>query len=184
MKTNETAVMWAESAARAGYAVHNGVPYIGVSGENAGFIVPLAAPAFFGTIEDAGVRDNVFRAMAAHALRVGQAALKAKDATEDRETALAGVNAALSGSYSPSRERSNDITESEVDRQFAAHVETLVRAKVPTATAEQIAATVAKMADSDAGKKWKAEARNRVIEAGTYVVSRKASKGSALDISL
>src|ERR1700687_4058884 len=94
---NQNVSLWAESAARAGYTVHNGVPHIGVSGdEGDGFIVPIAAATWFQHVDDEGTRGNEFRGMAAHALRVGQAKLKAAD-KPTREIAIEGAASALNG---------------------------------------------------------------------------------------
>src|SRR5512135_2370619 len=150
--------MWAESAARAKYAVHDGVPLIGVSGdEGDGFIVPLPAPHFFHDVADEGMRDNVFRALASHALRVGQAKVKAipshvTDAKQRRDIAIEAVASAIDGTYKPSRESVNDIIDYEVSRRFAAAVEARVRAKVPDASDKAIADTIADKLTQDDGK--------------------------------
>jgi|ERR1700693_1383203 len=171
---NQNATLWAESAARVGYTVHNGVPHIGVSGdEGDGFIVPLSpVPSHFHLIESESERDNNFRALASHALRVGQAKLKAAD-TPTRELAGAGVASALNGGYKPSRERSNDIVDSEAARMFSDHVKARVLAVKSDATESQIEATVSAQADTDAGKALVTKFRATILERGTYSVSRK-----------
>jgi len=183
---NQNAVMWAESAARSKYAVHDGSPLIGVSGdEGDGFIVPLPAPHFFHQIADEGLRDNVFRALASHALRVGQAKVKAEK-TPSRDTATTAVASAIDGSYKPSRETVNDILDYEVSRRFASRIEALVRTKVPDASDKAIADTVVAQADTEAGKTLLAKLRQDVIATGTYAVARKgkSEKGGAVAIDL
>lgn len=176
MATNENnhVALWAKSAANAGYFVSGeNVPHIGVSGDSGpGFIVPLPAPAWFNSIADEPTRDNVFRAMAAHALRVGQAKLKASDAPT-RDIAAEGAASALNGGYKPSRERSNDIVDSATAKMFADHVRARVLAVKSDATESQIESTIAAQAETDAGKALLAKMRGEVVANGTYVVSRK-----------
>lgn len=179
----QNGVMWAESAARAGYTVHEGVPYIGVSGdEGDGFLVGLGAPSWFGLVGDEPSRDNVFRALAAHALRVGQGKLKAAD-KPTREIATDGANSALNGAYKPSRERSNDIVDSEASRQFTDYVRAKVLAVKADATESQIAATVSAQSETDAGKALLAKMRGEILAKGTYAVSRKG-KGSSTAVAI
>jgi hypothetical protein len=181
----DVAALWTQSAARVKYAVHNGLPLIGVSGTAGdGFIVSLPAPAWFAAVPTEGERDNVFRAMAAHALRVGQAKLKASK-TPTREDATAGANSVFDGTYKPQREVVNDIVDDEAKRLFADHIRTLVLTKNPAATESVIADTVTKYGDADSGKAWIEAARGRVLESMTYVVNRKGEKsGGALEIEL
>jgi len=170
---NNSGVLWAKSAANAGYAVHNNMPLIGVSGdEGDGFIVALVAPSWFQAIADEPSRDNVFRALAAHALRVGQAKLKAAE-TPTKEIAIESANSALNGGYKPSRERTNDIVGSEAAKLFTDHVRARVLAVKSDATESQIDATIAAQAETDAGKALLAKFRDRVLTTGTYSVSRK-----------
>lgn len=176
--TNNSATLWGESASRCKYAVHNGAPMIGVSGDTGdGFIVPVPAPAWFAAIEDEGTRDNVFRAMSSHALRVGQAKLKAAE-KPTREVALAGVASALNGGYKPGRETVNDIVESETATRFATHIRGLVLKAKPDATEKAIADTIGKQAAGDKGKALLAKIRGEVLASMTYTVSRKG-KGEA-----
>lgn len=178
---NET---WTKAGADAGYAIHNGLPHIGVSGdEGDGFIVPLSAPDWFHNVpEDA--RPNVFRAMASHALRVGQAKVKQAE-TPTRSTAIDAANSALNGGYKPTRERGNDIVESEAARMFGDHVSKLVLAAKPDATSAMIDATVATQADTDKGKALIAKFRGEIVERGTYAVSRKGKgKAGAVTVEL
>lgn len=172
--------LWAVSAANCGYAVHSGMPLIGISGDvGEGFLVAVPAPAWFAHVATDGERDNAFRAVVGHALRVGQSKVKAaKEPT--REIAEGGVKAAVDGSYKPSKDRSTDILDAESVRMFAAHIEALVRAKQPEAAAAVVANTVEKHAATDKGKAMIAANRAVIIERGTYTVSRKG-KGKVTD---
>jgi hypothetical protein len=175
---NNSLTLWGESASRCKYAVHNGAPMIGVSGDTGdGFIVPVPAPTWFAAIEDEGTRDNVFRALSSHALRVGQAKLKAAE-KPTREVALAGVASALNGGYKPGRETVNDIVESETATRFATHIRGLVLKAKPDATEKAIADTIGKQAAGDKGKALLAKIRGEVLASMTYTVSRKG-KGEA-----
>jgi len=181
---NQNVTLWEQSAARAKYDLHNGQPLIGVSGdEGDGFIVPLRAPDWFHNITDEGARDNVFRAMASHALRVGQAKLKASK-TPGHDVALEGVNSALNGGYKPGREVDNGIIGIEAARMFSERVTALAKQSKPTATQAEIDATITKYADSDKGKALLAQFRQQIVERGTYVVNRKgkATASAALDL--
>lgn len=185
--TNGAATAWSEAAARAKYAVHGGVPLLGISPETGnGFIVPLPAPAWFATITDAGMQDNVFRAIAGHAQRVGQGAVKGTgNATRDK--AVAGVASVVSGTYKPGREVTNDILESETATRF----ENLIREKLAAAghaspTEKQLADTVAKQAATEAGKQYLAKFREEVVADATYTPSRKGKNapGGAIELAL
>lgn len=179
----DVATLWAQSAGRAKYALYNGNALIGISGNAGdGFIVPLPVPAWFGSVPTEGERDNVFRAMAAHALRVGQAKLKASK-TPTREDAAAGAASVFDGTYKPQRETVNDIVDDEAKRLFADHIRALVLSKDASAKENVIADTVTKYGDTDSGKAWIEAARTRVLESMTYVVNRKADKsGGAMDL--
>jgi hypothetical protein len=185
---NNASAMWAESAARNGFAVANGVPHIGISpDEGDGFIVPVPAPAWFAHVPSEGERDNVSRALLAHALRVGQAKVKSED-KPTREHASAGVASVIDGSYKPSRDRSNgnDIVETEAMRRFiAVNVRPKVLEKVPAATDKQIEDTAKAQAETERGKALLAEHRAAVLESGTYTPARKGgAKAGALAIEL
>lgn len=178
----QAATLWAEAAARCGYSVHNGSPLIGVSGdEGDGFIVPLPAPSYMTHITDEGTRDNVFRALAAHALRVGQAKLKAAD-KPTREVATEGVASAVNGGYKPGRERTNDIVETEARKRFDMHVRNRVLAVKADATEAQIVSTIAAQADTDGGKKLLAKLTADILSDGVYTVSRKGKGAGAVSI--
>lgn len=183
--SHDASTLWAQSASRAKYAVHEGKPLIGISPDKGdGYIVPLPAPDWFASIADEGTRDNVFRAMASHALRVGQAKIKSAD-KPDREIAVTAVASALNGGYKPGRDTTNDIVQDEANRMFGAHVRNLVLAAKPDATEAQITATIAKQAETDKGKALLSEMYSRVIAAGTYTVQRKSSKtADALELAL
>lgn len=177
--------MWAEAAAKAGYAVHNGLPLIGVSGEKGdGYIVPLTAPSWFASVADENTRINVFRAMSRHAQAVAQAKLKSEK-EPSKATAVSAAASALNGSYSPGRERSNDILESAAGKAFEAHIAKLVREKQPDATQVHIDATVTKYSGTDAGKALIAKFRDEAANGGTYIVSRKSTaKADAIELSI
>jgi len=181
----DVSTLWAQSAGRAKYALYNGNALIGISGNAGdGFIVPLPVPAWFASVPTEGERDNVFRALAAHALRVGQAKLKASK-TPTRDDALAGAASVFDGTYKPQRETVNDIVDDEAKRLFADHIRTLVLSKNASATESVIADTVTKYGDADSGKAWIEAARTRVLESMTYVVNRKGDKtGGAMDLDL
>lgn len=181
------ASLWAESASNAGYTVQDGVPYIGVSGDvGDGHIVPVPAPAWFVAIEDQGQRDNVFRALAAHALRVGQSSLKKENDKGTREHAVAGVHAAVNGTYKPGRERANDILDAESGRMFSDHVKARVLAVKADATQADIDLTVDAQAKTDAGKALLNKFRADILARGTYTVSRKGQRttGSVVAVGL
>lgn len=184
--SNQNVALWGKSAASAGYAIHNGLPLIGISpdtGDN-GFLVPVNPPAWFHLVDDEGQRDNVFRALIAHALRVGQAKVKA---TKEPTAAVAaeGANSVIAGSYKPGRERGNDIVEREAARAFETHIGAMVRQKNPAADQATIDATVSKYADTAYGKTTLAKFREEIIGRGTYTVSRKGAKaGDALELEL
>lgn len=169
--------LWAQSAARVGFTVHNDLPHIGVSGDTGpGYIVPLPAPEWFASIRDEGTRDNVLRAMAAHALRVGQAKLKAED-NPTRQHAADGVALALNGGYKPARSRDNDIADTEAAKMFRAYVAEKAIAAKPNATEADIAETVKAQSETPRGKELLAQYRTQVLEQGTYTVTRKGSGG-------
>lgn len=181
---NNSAELWADSASRIGLTVHEGMPHIGVSGdEGDGFIVPVAAPDWFASIRDEGTRDNVLRALAAHALRVGQAKLKAAD-KPTRQAAIDGVTSALNGGYKPARSRDNDIADSEAAKMFRAYVTDKVKAVKPDASEADIAETVKAQAETPRGKELLGTYRAQVLERGTYVVSRKGSGGKAAAVTV
>ncbi len=176
---------WAKSAANAGYTVHENVPYIGISPDKGdGFIVPLAAPQWFAGIRDEGTRDNVFRGMAAHALRVAQSKIKAAE-TPTRAIATEAAASALNGGYKPSKSRDNDIVGSEAAKLFRNHVANLVKAQIADATDSQIDATVAAQVETARGKEVLAGFAKTVMETGTYSVGRKgAAKADKVSIEL
>lgn len=177
--------LWVAAADSAGYATHDGKALIGISGDSGdGYIVGVPAPSWFASVRDEGMRRNLAQALLAHALRVGQAKVKAED-NPTREHATAGAASAIDGTYKPSKSRDNNIVDSETAKRFANHVKAAVLAKVPNATTEQIDATVAKQAETEAGKALIAKFRGEVLESGTYTVSRKGGgKAQALEISL
>jgi hypothetical protein len=171
--------VWSKAVAAAGYTVDdNGNAMIPVSGDTGdGYLVSVSTP----TDIDMG---NLVRALLGHALRVGQAGVKASK-SPSREVATASANSALNGGYAPQRDRNVDVAEREAERRFEVHVTAQARAVRPDASEDDIAATVKKMAESDAGKAWIANAKREVIANGTYSVSRKgAGKGDAIAITL
>lgn len=180
-KNDGVSSSWAGAAARCGYAIHNGQPLIGISGKGIGFIVPLPEPDYFTVVTDEGVQENVFRAVAGHALRVGQAKVKASKAPS-REDAIAGVLSAVAGTYKPSKERSSDILDSTAMRLFEARIETRVAALGPDALviggkaepfAKVVAGTVAAQLKLPRGQEVLKECRAQAAESGTYVPSTK-----------
>jgi hypothetical protein len=180
-QTNQNNTLWAESAARCRYAVVNGSPIIGVSGNgDTGFIVPVPAPTWFHTIGDEGQRDNVFRGMTSHALRIGQAKLKSAD-SETRDVAEAAVNSAIDGTYKSSRETTNDVVDTETARRFAAEIRTRVLAVKADATDAQIEAMVAKKSGESDGKAMLANLRAAVLESRVYTINKKGKSNAKID---
>jgi len=177
--------LWASAAASAGFAVHNGAPLIGISpDEGDGYIVELPAPDWFSAIRDEGTRENVFRAMAGHALRVAQAKVKAKGTTPSLQVATDAAASALNGGYKPGRGRDNDIVDSQAMAKFRELVVSKVRAVNPQASDKDIDATVDQQLKTDRGKELIGQFRNAVLESRTYTVARKGSGGKAAAVAV
>lgn len=172
---------WSKAASDCGYAVGtDGVPLIGISpDEGDGFIVPVPAPTWFAQVRDEGARKNVFRALAAHALRVGQSKVKAAD-KPTRQTAADGVASAINGSYEPGRSRDNDIVGSTAARMFSDFIAGIVRQSKPNATDAEIKSTVDAEAETERGKAKLAAFSAQVLESGIYPVQRRG-KGTSAD---
>lgn len=182
--TQNAAELWAQSAARVGYTIHEDTPHIGISGDvGDGFIVPLPAPDWFASIRDEGTRDNVLRAMAAHALRVGQAKLKSED-NPTRQHAIDGVALALNGGYKPARSRDNDIADTEAAKMFHAYVAEKAKAAKPNASDADVAETVKAQSETPRGKELLAQYRADVLARGTYTVSRRGGAGKAAAVTV
>ena len=172
-----TAEQWKAACAAAGYGIDGDNVIIGVSDDNAGYLVPLAAPVDINM-------ENLARALLGHALRVGQQGVKASK-SPSRQVAIDSAASALNGKYKPSRDRSTDVVEKERDRLFREFVKAKVLAVKPDADDAAIDATVEKQAATDAGKEKLAEFRKAVIDAGSYAVARKGkATAGAIEIAL
>lgn len=179
---NNSVALWRDSAERCHFATVDGVPHIGISGdEGDGFIVPVPAPDWFHAIADEGTRDNVFRAMLGHALRVGQAKVKAAK-EPSRQIAADGVASALNGGYKPGRETDNNIIESEAMRGFSGFIRSRVLAANPGASDADVDGVVKAELEKDRGKAKLAEFREQVQKAMTYTPARKG-KGKASTVA-
>lgn len=177
---------WAETAAARKYDVSaEGLPIVGtqLGDTETGLILTVPALDGFEHIPEA-LRGMVQQAVLEYVQnRIAQPAAKKDKA--DRNSVQEAINTALRSGFNPSRSREKTLVESEAMRQFEAHVRARVAAVKPDATEGEILSTIAAQADKDTGKAWIAEARKRVIDVGTYAVSKKGkTTGSAVEIAI
>lgn len=180
-----TGDLWAAACSAAGYPMDaNNCPMVPVSGEQGdGFIVSVLPPVDIDM-------SNLVRALLQYALRTGQGGVKGKDAAGNEivptlALATESANAAMNGSYKPSRERSaTDLMTKEADRRATERVTAGVRKQKPEASDDDIAASVKAWFDSDRGKARLVELRKEVMEDRTYKPSRKGTgKGTVIEVT-
>lgn len=177
--------LWAKACAEAGYAIKDGKPVLGISGdEGDGFLVTLDPPNGISPV-------NLARALCSYALRVGQSVVKAAEKDDDsepsQELAQAGTNSALLD-YKPARNRSenNDILTTEAELQFYQHVARLVSAAKPGATPDDVRITYEAEKAKPSGLEWIAKKKEEIWASGRYTVNRRkgSTKGAAVEISI